>query len=425
MSLLIQNVVRLDAHEQLIPCEVRIVDARIVELGTTVKREVHDRIVDGQGALLTPGLVDIHVHLRDPGFTHKEDIHSGTQAAARGGYTTIVAMPNTQPVMDNAAEVDAFYRRVQAHACVDTYTYGAITQGLNSDQLCDHAALLKAGVLGFSNDGLGVQNAWTMGQAMQRAAQLDSVIVAHCEDDALKADGVVHDGRIAERLNLKPLAALSETVHIARDALLAEAHGARYHVCHLSSRASVQAVREAKARGVRISAEVTPHHLLLCEDDVLRADPNFKMNPPLRSKDDQEALLEGLLDNTIDCIACDHAPHSPEEKALGFERAPFGIVGLEYNFALLYTHLVKTQKLSLAQLLRWLTLAPAAVMRLPEPRLDVGARANLALFDLNRSKSIEPPFASKSRNSPFIGWRVQGFCRMCVVNGKVVFEDAT
>ncbi|EPR27703.1 MULTISPECIES: dihydroorotase [Geobacillus] len=380
-------------------------------------------VIDVGGRLIAPGLIDLHVHLREPGGEAKETIETGTLAAAKGGFTTVAAMPNTNPVPDRKEQMERLQARIRETAHVNVLPYAAITIGQKGEELADFAALKEAGAFAFTDDGVGVQSAGMMYEAMKRAAALDMPIVAHCEDDTLKNGGAVHDGEFARRHGLAGIPSVCEAVHIARDVLLAEAAGCHYHVCHISTKESVRAVRDAKRAGIRVTAEVTPHHLLLCDEDIPGLDANYKMNPPLRSRADREALIEGLLDGTIDLIATDHAPHTAAEKAKGIEAAPFGIVGLETAFPLLYTHLVKKNVFTLKQLVDWLTVKPAQCFGLNAGRLAVGAPADIAVIDLETEEAIDPEtFASKGKNTPFAGWVCQGWPVMTFVGGTLVWE---
>lgn len=422
MSLIIKNVKRVIKGNELESIDVKIENKRFTEIRADIEVGENDQVIDGLGCLVTAGLLDIHVHLREPGFTHKETIETGTKAAARGGFTQIYAMPNTKPAMDNEETVSEFYRTAKDKGIIHAYTYGCITKGLISDEAVDQKALLDAGVRGFSNDGLGVQNAQVMYEAMCEAQKNGTVIVAHAEDDSLKLNGVVHDGEVSKRLNLPPLPAISEAAQVARDLVLAQKSGVHYHVCHVSCKESVEVIRDAKARGVKVSAEVSPHHLVLSEEDIKSDDANFKMNPPLRSTLDKKALIEALLDGTIDCVASDHAPHAVEEKAKGFLKAPFGIIGLEYNFALLYTEFVLKGIFSLEKLIQYYSEKAANCIEVDYPKLEVGSIADCALFDLEHSIIIQEPFASSSSNSPFLGKEVYGNCVCTLLNGKVVYQ---
>lgn len=386
---------------------------------------IDDQIIDCEGKFISPGLVDVHVHLREPGYTHKETILSGTQAAARGGFTTICAMPNTNPVPDTVENLEKFYEIVQKDALVNVYSYAPITHQLTSTQLTDQTSLREAGAIAFTNDGVGVQDAKVMFDAFKQAALTQSIIAAHAEDDRLKNGGVVHEGWVSERFNLPGIPSVSESTQVARDVLLAEACQAKYHVCHVSSKETVRVIKDAKKAGIRVSAEVTPHHLLLNEEDIQELNTNYKMNPPLRSKLDQESLINGLLEGTIDCIATDHAPHHISEKQLDMVKAPFGIIGLEYAFALLYTKFVRENRFSLKQLIDWMTIKPSELFKLKSGKLEIGCIADVAIFDLESKIIIPNTFVSKSSNSPFINHTVYGDCVLTIVAGEIKWRKQT
>ncbi|MBP3952100.1 dihydroorotase [Bacillus suaedae] len=410
----------IDGTGSLIQKDLYLVDGKIQYTepsGTELKS------IDVTGKLVSPGLVDVHVHLREPGGEHKETIATGTKAAAAGGFTTIAPMPNTRPVPDTIEQMEWLQERIKSTGTVRVLPYAAITTRQLGRELTDFEGLKAAGAFAFTDDGVGVQSADMMLQAMTKAAALDMAIVAHCEENTLIHEGCVHEGVYSKANNLKGIPSVCESVHIARDVLLAEATGAHYHVCHISTKASVRVVRDAKRAGIKVTAEVTPHHLLLCEDDIEGVDPNFKMNPPLRSKEDQDALWEGLLDGTIDFIATDHAPHTEEEKSVGIERAPFGIVGLETAFPLLYTHFVKTERITLKQLVDWLSIKPANTFGLASGSLEEGAAADVTIIDLDEERKIDKEkFESKGKNTPFNGWVCQGWPIYTFVDGKLVWE---
>lgn len=421
MKKLLKNIKLLSETGEMIQKEILIEYNKISEIADKVNVSAEE-VIDGQGKLALPGFIDVHIHLREPGGEHKETIQTGTMAAARGGFTTVAAMPNTNPVPDNREKIDNLLAKIEEDAIIRVLPYASITKGLEGKELTDLESLGEA--FAYTDDGVGVQTADLMLQAMKRAAKLGKAIVAHCEDNSIVYNGVVHDGEVSERLNLPGLPGISESVQIARDVLLAEAAGCHYHVCHVSTKESVRVIRDAKRAGINVTAEVTPHHLILNEQDILSNDANFKMNPPLRAKEDQEALLEGLLDGTIDLIATDHAPHAEDEKALGFLQAPFGITGLETAFPLLYTHLVKTGKLSLKLLVDYLTVKPAEVFGLPYGRLEVAEFADITLIDLTEEWTIDKhTFYSKGKNTPFNGWTVFGKPVLTIAGGKVVYED--
>ncbi|WP_085524760.1 dihydroorotase [Tuberibacillus sp. Marseille-P3662] len=381
-------------------------------------------VIDAEGLLVTPGFVDVHVHLREPGGEHKETIRTGTKAAAKGGFTTVCAMPNTNPVPDNDETMVQLHHTIQRQAVVDVLPYASITQGLSGHTLSDFRSLKEAGAFAFTDDGVGVQSASMMLEAMQRAANLDMPVVAHCEENSLINDGCVHDGWFAREHGLRGIPNVCEATQVARDVLLAEAAGVHYHVCHVSTKETVRVIRDAKRAGIRVTAEVTPHHLLLTENDIPDLDPNFKMNPPLRSVADREALIEGLLDGTIDMIATDHAPHAAEEKAQGMEKAPFGIVGLETAFSLLYSHLVQRGVLTLEQLLERLAHIPAQIFGVNGGILMEGGPADVTFIDLSQEQVIQPhEQVSKGQNTPFMGWSCHGLPVMTLKAGRAVYEQ--
>ncbi|MBC2168853.1 dihydroorotase [Listeria booriae] len=403
--------------------DVVMEDGRVTAIGDGLERD-GARVIDVTGKLVAPGLVDVHVHLREPGGEHKETIATGTAAAARGGYTTVCAMPNTKPVPDTAEVMTRVVERIKETAKVRVLPYASITSSLKGDELVDFAALKAAGAFAFTDDGVGVQTAGMMYEAMKKAAALDMAIVAHCEDNSLVYGGVVHDGIFAKEQGLAGIPNIAESVQIARDVLLAEAANCHYHVCHISTKESVRAVRDAKRAGIRVTAEVSPHHLILNETDIPGNDGNWKMNPPLRAKEDHEALLEGLLDGTIDFIATDHAPHAAEEKNVPMEKAMFGIVGLETAFPLLYTHFVKTGEWTLKQLIDWMTVKPAEVFNLPYGVLEIGGIADITVIDLEKEAVIDPDnFASKGRNTPFTGWNCIGWPVATFAEGTLVYQE--
>lgn len=422
MKLLIKNARIIGNHD--FPTDILIEDSTIKKIGMDLKVSA-EKILNAKGKLVTPGLIDVHVHLREPGFEYKETIATGTAAAARGGFTTICAMPNVNPAPDSVKKMQNIQRLISKSAKVKVKQYAPITEQLTSDRLTDQRALVNAGAFAFTNDGVGVQTAATMYLAMKEAAKNKVSIIAHTEDDSLLFDGgVMHEGKRNKELNLSGMSQLTESTQIARDVLLAEATGVHYHICHVSAKESVRVIRDAKKAGINVTAEVTPHHLLMSEEDILSDNSLFKMNPPLRSKADQEALLEGLLDGTIDMIATDHAPHSDEEKQGSMIGSPFGIIGSETAFSLLYTNLVKTRRVTLDQLVEWLTSKPAEIFNMDIGRLEVGAPADLACFDLQNEKVISKEMLhSKSSNTPFIGWKIYGDTYFTIVDGQVVYQE--
>lgn len=422
MSIIIKNGQLLTENGELLQTDLYIEDGKIIEIGAQLEREAAE-IIDATGLLVSPGFIDVHVHLREPGGEKKETIATGTLAAARGGFTTVAAMPNTRPVPDSKEQLEWLNNRIKETAAVRVLPYASITVRELGKELTNFEELKQAGAFALTDDGVGIQSAGMMLSAMKQAAKLNMSIVAHCEENTLINKGSVHEGEFSKANGLNGIPSVCESVHIARDVLLAEAAGCHYHVCHISTKESVRVVRDAKRAGIKVTAEVTPHHLLLSEEDIPGIDTNYKMNPPLRGKADREALIEGLLDGTIDFIATDHAPHTAEEKSEGMALAPFGIVGLETAFPLLYTHFVKTGIITTKELIDFLTIKPAQVFGLPYGKMNVGAPADIVLLDLQHSENIDPSnFLSKGKNTPFIDWKCQGWPVLTLVNGKIAWE---
>lgn len=381
-------------------------------------------VTDAAGKLVTPGLIDMHVHLREPGFEHKETIETGSRSAAKGGFTTIACMPNTKPVTDNPETVQLVLDKAREAGLVKVLPYAAITVRELGRELTDFAALKAAGAIGFTDDGVGVQNAQMMKNAMRLAAELDMPVIAHCEENSLVEKGCVTEGKFAEKHGLVGIPNESEAIHVGRDILLAEATGVHYHVCHVSTEQSIRLIRQAKSIGINVTAEVCPHHLLLSDEDIPGLDANWKMNPPLRSPRDVQACIEALQDGTLDIIVTDHAPHTEEEKAKGMEMAPFGIVGFETAFPLLYTKFVAMGQWDLSFLVRRMTSDPARVFGLNTGKLAEGAPADLTMIDLESEREVDPQtFASKGRNTPFTGWKLKGWPVKTWVDGKVVWAE--
>lgn len=423
MNTLIQNVQMVNEEGQIVVTDVKISEGKITEIGSQLPA-ADCEIIEGQGLLLSPGLIDVHVHLREPGGEHKETIATGTAAAAKGGYTTICSMPNTRPVPDTIENIEKINKLIEDHAKIRVLPYASITIREAGKERTNLAELKEHGAFAFTDDGVGVQEAGMMYEAMQDAAAINMPIVAHCEDNTLIYGGAMHEGTRNKELGLPGIPSIAESVHIARDILLAEAAGAHYHVCHVSTKESVRTIRDAKKAGIHVTGEVSPHHLLLTENDVPGDDADWKMNPPLRSEEDREALRQGLLDGTLDCIATDHAPHTAEEKSVGFAKAPFGITGFETAFPLLYTHFVKPGHWTLKQLLDWMTIKPAEVFGLPYGKIEVGATADLVLIDLEKEQKIDrTTFVSKGKNTPFDGWDCTGWPVMTIFGGNIVWKD--
>lgn len=418
MKIILKNGQRIVQENELERIDIAIEKGIITEIG---KNLTGDKEIELHEKLVTPGLVDVHVHFREPGFTDKETIKTGAQAAARGGYTTVCAMPNTNPIPDTKEKMAAVRSLIQRDACINVEPYAPITQGLTSDALIQ---MNEVEAFAYTNDGVGVQDAGTMYLAMAQASKYNRPIVAHTEDNSLLYGGVMHEGFKNKELGLPGIMGIVESSQIARDIHLAKETGAHYHVCHVSSKDSVAAIRSGKMQGVNVTAEVSPHHLLLNEGHIPSDDANYKMNPPLRSKEDQRALLEGFLDGTIDIIATDHAPHTEDEKSGGFMNAPFGIVGLETAFALLYTQFVKPGVFSLEFLIDRMSKIPARLFQLRQAELRVGSVADLAVFDLDTPYTIaKEDYRSKSSNTPFNGKTVYGMCALTLYNGAIVWNN--
>ena len=404
-----------------VPMDVRVADGRIAQLLPPTEPVDGIPVFEYHNCLLLPGLTDVHVHLRDPGFSFKETMRTGTQAAARGGYTTVCPMPNLNPVPDSAEHLNAELQRIRDDAVIRVLPYAAITVGEKGETLADLEGMAKD-AFAFSDDGKGVQSDEMMKSAMLRAKALGKVIVAHCEDETLLHGGYIHDGAYARAHGHRGICSASEWKQVERDVHLAEETGCAYHVCHVSTKESVQIIREAKARGVNVTCETAPHYLLLTEDD-LQEDGRFKMNPPIREKADRDALRQGLLDGTVDMIATDHAPHTAEEKSRGLEKSLMGVVGLECSLPVLYTGLVKPGIVPMETLIDRMTASPAKRFGL-ESGVEVGKPADLCVFDPNEEWTIDPrEFASMGKATPFEGWKVYGRVKMTICNGKIVFNE--
>ena len=380
--------------------------------------------VDGEGKYLFPGLVDGHVHLREPGQEDKEDINSGSRAAVKGGFTSVLAMANTQPVVDTRALVEFVRLQGERAGLARVYPVAAVTKGFQGKELTEMVDLKEGGAVAFSDDGHGIQRAETMRLALEYAKLTGCPLISHCEDDSLAAGGAMRRGKACARLGLKGIPASAESVMVARDALLAGETGGKIHIAHVSTKESVRIIRAAKKLGIDISAEVNPHHLLFTDEDVQLTDTSYKVNPPLPSQEDQEALLEGLLDGTIDMLATDHAPHTWEEKMRPFAEAPFGINGLETALAALWQNFVIKGLIKPEKVIELWSLRPALRFGLEAGTLKIGAPADMVLFDPNRRETITPQsLESKAQNTPFLGKELQGFPVMVWVGGKPVMEN--
>ncbi len=394
-----------------------IKDFVITEEGLSSDLDNYDAVIDATGKTVLPGLIDVHEHLREPGFEYKETILSGTKAAAKGGYTTIFAMPNLKPAPDNQENIKREYDVILKDAVVNVVPYGALTVGQTGrGEVCDYASMRKYTNV-FSDDGKGVQLEETMRKAMQAIKPLDGIVVAHCEDESLLDGGYVHQGKWAESKGYKGISSASEYVQVIRDLKLSLQTGCQYHVCHISTKEAVEALREYKKLGANVSGEVTPHHLLLADEDISEDNGRFKMNPPLRTVEDRKALVEGLVDGTLEIVATDHAPHSALEKSKGLASSAMGTVGNETAFSLLYTYLVKENIISLEKLIEVMYENPKRIFNVKTNPND------LIIVDLNKEEIIDPAnFLSCGKASPFVGWKVNGLVEYTFVKGEVVYK---
>jgi len=382
-------------------------------------------VIDGTDKLLSPGFIDMHVHLREPGYEYKETIDSGSNAAAKGGYTTICCMPNTKPVTDNSEIVKYIINKANENNGVSVYPIGAITIGEQGQVLTNFHDLYNAGVIALSDDGRGVQKASVMQQAFNMASELKLPLIIHAEDESLAADGHIHDGVKTQEFNIKGIPSSSEVVMVARDIFLANAANTHVHFAHLSAKESVNIIKWAKLQGINITCEVTPQHLTMSELDIIENNGRYKVNPPLRSIDDRYALIDGFNSGIIDIIATDHAPHSDDEKDKGLEKSYFGMIGLETAFAVLYTKLVLNGDVSLLRLLEAMTSRPAAIFNMDCGTIQKNKKADLVLLDLASKKKVDAnQFVSKGKNSPFIGWDLQGWPVLTIVSGKIIYDNS-
>ena len=410
----------LFTKEGFLPADLLTAEGRIVSIARGLDA-AGAAVIDLHHAAVFPGFVDVHVHLREPGFSYKETIRTGTLSAARGGYVHVCAMPNLDPVPDSLEALNVQREIIARDAAVHVHPYGAITRGERGEALADMEAMAPF-VAGFSDDGRGVQSGEMMRKAMLEAKRLGKPVAAHCEDNGLLRGGYIHDGDYARAHGHRGICSESEWGQIARDLKLAEETGVKYHVCHVSAKESVALIREAKARGVDVTCETGPHYLVFCDGD-LREDGRVKMNPPIRSREDRAALIEGLRDGTIDMIATDHAPHSAEEKGRGLEKSAMGVVGLETAFAAVYTHLVKPGILSMDRLMALLNGNAARRFGYGTP-LAEGQPADLTVFGLDRPFRVDPEqFRSMGRATPFAGMELYGVCLLTMADGKIVWRE--
>ena len=421
-SLVVTGARVLDPVEKIdATVDVRVDDGVLAAIGASVERNAH-RVVDGNGLVLAPAFVDPHVHLRTPGREDEETIASGTAAAAAGGYCAILAMPNTEPVVDSAAVLGSLIEQARAEAEIPVGFLAAITKGQQGAELTEMGELADEGAAGFTDDGRPVRSAGLMRRALQYASITSRRLALHEEEPSLSRDGQMHEGAVSAELGFAGYPAVAESLMVGRDLALAAYENQPLHFMHLSAKESVKLVASAQAEGLSATAEVTPHHLCLTDEAVRSLDPNVKMNPPLRSAEDRRALVDGLRSGTITCVASDHAPHARHEKEVPFEEAPFGVTGLETAFAALYTYLVEPGLLPLEILLERMSTGPARAYGLDAPRIAVGAPANLVLLDMNASRQVtEQAFRSRSTNSWLLGKTLKGRVETTVADGRLVF----
>ena len=420
-NLLIKNARVIDPSQNLdTQADLYIENGVIAKIGTDI--DACENVIDGTGLIAAPGLVDVHVHLRDPGQTHKEDIITGCNAAVAGGVTSVLAMPNTAPTTDNG-EVVSYILNKAKDAKAKVYVAGSITKGLKSQEATDLQELKDAGAIALSDDGRPVEDTAMLRNAMQKAPQLGMTVVAHCEDLFLADGGKINEGNASKALGVKGIPASAEDCGTAREIALAAADNVPIHICHVSTKTSVELIRDAKARGVKVTAETAPHYFTFTEDALLNRDADFRMNPPLRFEADKQAIIKGLQDGTLDAIATDHAPHTPEEKA-DFEKAPNGSIGMETSLSAGITYLVATGLLTINELIEKMSTNPAKIININAGTLKVGSPADIALFDINEKWVVDvDKLHGKSKNSPYKNMTLQGKVKYTIKDGEVVFKD--
>jgi len=424
-SLLIKNGIIIDPSQSIeAKRDLLIQDGRIASIEEMIDaREIE--VFDANGLIVAPGYIDLHTHLREPGFEYKETIETGARAAVAGGFTSICCMPNTNPVNDNSSVTSFIIEQGKLARLAKVYPVGAITHGLRSERLAEIGEMKNAGIVAISDDGKAVCDSGLMRRAMEYSCDFDLPVVDHCEDCTISPDWAMHEGEYSALLGLKGLSGTAEDLHVSRDIQLAEITGARIHIAHISTAKSVEFVRQAKKRGLPVSCEVTPHHFTLTDEEVYKRkfDTNTKMAPPLRAKADVEAVIDGLRDGTIDAIATDHAPHHANEKMLEFDHAPNGIIGLETAVSLTLDRLVHRDLISLSQMVRLLSWHPAQIFKLAGGTLKIGSRADITIIDPNRKIRVDASqFQSKSRNTPFDGWELKGASVATIVDGDILWR---
>lgn len=424
MTILIKNGRLINPSENLDKVmDIFVEDGIIKEKAESIEKQA-DTVIDAAGCYVMPGLIDLHVHFRDPGLTYKEDIETGSKAAAKGGFTTVCCMPNTKPVVDNVETVKYIIEKGEKTGLTNVLPVGAVTKNMAGVEITDVEELKKAGICAISEDGKSVMNSGVYRKAMKNATKANVPVLAHCEDINLVEGGVINLGDKSSELGVKGISNAVEDVIAMRDIMLAKETGATLHLCHCSTKDSVEMVKRAKEEGIKVTAEVCPHHFSMCSDDITSNDGNFKMNPPLRAREDMEALIKGLQDDIMDVISTDHAPHSAEEKAKDLEHAPFGIVGLETSVALTVTNLVKKGYLTPMQMAAKMSYNPAKVLGIPKGTLDEGKIADITIIDPDKEYTIDVnTFESKGKNTPFDGYKVSGEVEYTILNGKVVYSN--
>lgn len=419
--LLIKNGLVVDPSQNI--CEqldIVVADGLIKEMGKDLIVDQEAEFIDAANKVVTPGFIDIHVHLREPGQEHKETLLTGCRAAAKGGFTGLACMPNTQPVADNEGVLELIQARAKRYDLVNVYPIASITKGQEGKELTEFAILQDCGAVAFSDDGKTVSNSGVMRRALDYAKMLDLLLISHCEDHDLAGTGVMHEGLVSTKLGLPGIPKEAEEIIIDRDIRLAELTKSKIHIAHVSTKGGVELIRQAKKRGVRVSAEVTPHHLVLNHGDVIGYNTNTKVNPPLRTSDDIEALIAGLQDGTVDCIATDHAPHAAQEKEIEYEYAAFGISGLETAVPLIFDKLYLKGQLSLLQLVKVMSTAPAQILGLDRGTLMKGKIADITIIDPNLVQRVNRrKFYSLGKNNPFDGWQLRGWPIMTIKDGKI------
>ncbi len=419
-SILIKNIRAVDARNDMIT-DVLIQNGKIEKLGASLRNGA-DEVIDGTDLVLMPSLFDMHVHFRDPGFTYKEDIHTGCRAALAGGVTGVVCMPNTKPACDNPETVRYMIEKAE-NSGVDVYPAGCITNGMSGDGLCDYEALKNAGCICISDDGRPVENAEYMRQALEKSNENGLLVISHCEDLNIINGGIMNKGKVSEKLGVKGMDRASEDYITAREILLANSVDARIHIAHVSTKGSTEIIRLAKNHGVKVTCETAPHYFLLTDELLVKRDADYRMNPPLRTKEDVSAIIQGIKDGTIDCIITDHAPHAAEEKA-DFEKAPNGVVGLETLFAATLTGLYHTGEISLKKLVELMCVNPRKILGVEVPAIAEGKTADLVIADINKKWTVEPEkLCSKSHNTVFKGMTLTGKPLVTISKGKIRYDE--